>query len=58
MKLIPIKDLQDFTFNINPSQITRVEKYPKSNKIIVYFSDGFGLQTNMSLQELNNLIQD
>ena len=58
MKLISIKDLQDFTFNINPSQITRVEEYPKSNKIIVYLSDGFGLQTNMSLQELNSLIKD
>lgn len=55
MKLIQITDLQDFTFNINPDQITRVEEYP--NSIIIHFSDGFGLKSNISLKQLLQLIQ-
>lgn len=56
MKLIQITDLKNFTFNVNPNQITRVEEYPKSNKIIVFLSDGIGIQTNLTLQELLNII--
>jgi hypothetical protein len=56
MRLIQITDLQNFTFNVNPNQVTRVEEYPKSNKIIVFLSDGFGIQTNTTLTELLKLI--
>jgi hypothetical protein len=56
MKLIQVTDLQNFVFNINPNQITRVEEYSKSNTIVIHFSDGFGLKSNISLAQLLFLI--
>lgn len=56
MKLIKITDLQDFTYNVNPNQITRVEEYLKAEKIVVYLSDGFTIHTKLRLEGLLNLI--
>ena len=56
MKLIKITDLQDFTYNVNPNQITRVEEYPKAEKIVVYLSDGCVIHTKLRLEGLLNLI--
>lgn len=55
MTLIQISDLEKFIFNVNPAQITRVEEY--SQYIVIYFSDGFGLKSNLSLAQLLHLIQ-
>lgn len=56
MKLIQVTDLQNSIFNINPNQITRVEEYPTSNTIVIHFSDGFGLKSNITLKQLLFLI--
>jgi len=54
MKFIEITDLSGFKFTINPNQITRIEEY--TNKIIVFLSDGIGINTSINLRHLKDLI--
>lgn len=54
MKFIHLRDLQNVSHYISVTCIVRLEEYDKSR--IIFTQDGQGIRTEMTIQEIINLI--
>lgn len=54
MKFIHLRDLQNVPHYISVKSIVRLEEYDRNR--IIFTQDGMGIKTEMSIQEIFNLI--